>query len=205
MFGGVLRPATVALLLLSACAGGEALAAGTEPSSGMKVSGRANAPVGYVAFCRAFPEECRRRGTADTVRLDARRWEELLRVNAHVNRAVAPVLDSDLYDAEEVWTLPADRGDCEDYVLLKRRLLIERGWPSGALLITVVFDEVGDGHAVLIARTARGELVLDNKVDDVRLWHQTAYRYVKRQSAADPNRWVAVADRRRQSTTASLR
>jgi predicted transglutaminase-like cysteine proteinase len=114
-------------------------------------------------------------------------------------------MDSELYHEEEVWTLPFDRGDCEDYVLLKRRLLIDRGWPSGALLIAVVFDEVGDGHAVLIARTDQGELVLDNKVETIRLWHQTAYRYVKRQSASDPNNWVAVTDRRAQSTTSSLR
>jgi predicted transglutaminase-like cysteine proteinase len=202
MFGGVLRSATAVFLLLS---GAGAQAAGTGPASGMEVTGRANAPVGYLAFCRTFPGECLRRGTAAAVRLDDRRWEQLVRVNAHVNRAVAPVMDADLYGVQEVWTLPADRGDCEDYVLLKRRLLIERGWPSGALLVTVVFDEVGDGHAVLIARTDRGELVLDNKAESVRLWYQTAYRFVKRQSAADPNRWVAVMDRRGQAATSSLR
>ena len=60
----------------------------------------------------------------------------------------------------------------------------------------MVFDEVGDGHAVLLARTSRGELVLDNKTDDIRLWHETAYRYVKRQSITDPNRWVSVGDPR---------
>jgi predicted transglutaminase-like cysteine proteinase len=205
MFGGVLRSVTAALLLLSVCTGAGAQTAGTEPAFAMQVSGGANAPVGYVAFCRGFPRECLRRGTAHVVRLGSRRWEQLVRVNAHVNRAVAPMMDSDLYGTEEVWTLPTAQGDCEDYVLLKRRLLIERGWPSGALLVAVVFDEIGDGHAVLIARTDRGELVLDNKADNIRPWHQTAYRYVKRQSVADPNRWVAVADRRGQSTTASLR
>jgi len=33
----------------------------------------------------------------------------------------------------------ADRtatGDCEDYVLLKRKMLIDAGWPREALLIT---------------------------------------------------------------------
>jgi len=205
MFRGVLR--SVAAVVLAWGVGTDTLAqaAGPDPASGMEVSGRARPPVGYVGFCHAFPGECLRRGTADTVRLDDRRWEQLLRVNAHVNRAVAPVTDADLYAAEEVWTLPTDRGDCEDYVLLKRRLLIERGWPSGALLVAVVFDEIGDGHAVLIARTDRGEVVLDNKVESVRLWHQTAYRFVKRQSVADPNSWVSVSDRRWESATSSLR
>ena len=49
--------------------------------------------------------------------------------------------DLDLYGRIEHWTYPAAMGDCEDYVLLKRRLLRERGWPSSALLITVVRDE----------------------------------------------------------------
>jgi predicted transglutaminase-like cysteine proteinase len=81
-------------------------------------------------------------------------------------------------------------------VLLKRKWLVERGWPSGALLVTVVFDEVGDGHAVLLARTSRGEFVLDNKTDRLRRWYDTAYRFVKRQSTVDPNRWVSIGDPR---------
>ena len=85
------------------------------------------------------------------------------------------------------------------------RITLCAAWVTSALLVTVVFDEVGDGHAVLIARTDRGELVLDNKAESVRLWYQTAYRFVKRQSAADPNRWVAVMDRRGQAATSSLR
>ena len=79
---------------------------------------------------------------------------------------------------------------------MKRKLLVERGWSTGALLVTVVFDEIGDGHAVLLVRTDRGELVLDNKTDAVLAWYETAYRFVKRQSVADPNRWVSVGDPR---------
>lgn len=202
MLRGASRSALAGLLLLII---GASAGAQTGAGSGMEVTGRASAPIGAVQFCRTHPGECRRRGAASAVKLDRHRWDELVAVNAHVNAAIAPVTDADLYGAEEVWTLPADRGDCEDYVLLKRRLLIERGWPSGALLVTVVFDEVGDGHAVLVARTDRGELVLDNKVEAIRLWHETVYRYVKRQSSSDPKGWVAVADRRWQTTTSSLR
>jgi len=79
---------------------------------------------------------------------------------------------------------------------LKRQALIRQGWPSGALLVTVVFDEVGDGHAVLIARTDRGDFALDNKVNAIRIWSKTPYRYVKRQSVSDPDRWVAINDSR---------
>ena len=75
----------------------------------------------------------------------------------------------------------------------------------GALLITVVFDEAGDGHAVLAVRTDRGEFILDNKTDRIRFWQQTAYRYVKRQSVSDPNRWVSVGDSRWTPSTAAPR
>jgi predicted transglutaminase-like cysteine proteinase len=47
-----------------------------------------------------------------------------------------------------------------------------------------------------MARTNRGDLVLDNKTDAIRLWHETAYRYVKRQSVVDPKRWVSLGDPR---------
>ena len=111
-----------------------------------------------------------------------------------INKKIAPVTDLEFYNTEEYWTLPASHGDCEDYVLLKRQALIRQGWPSGALLVTVVFDEAGDGHAVLIVRTDRGDFVLDNKIDAIRIWSQTPYRYVKRQSISDPDRWVAIND-----------
>ena len=128
--------------------------------------------------------------------LNERTWRDLQEVNTLVNRIVTPATDLEIYHRDEVWTLPETYGDCEDYVLLKRKWLIERGWPTSSLLITVVFDEVGDGHAVLLARTSSGDFVLDNKTDKLRRWYETAYRFVKRQSTADPNRWVSVGDPR---------
>lgn len=162
----------------------------------MKVSGWTNPPVGYVDFCRNFPEECRPVGSDAAKALTERRWQDLQEVNTFVNRIILPATDRDFHGVDEVWTLPETRGDCEDYVLLKRKWLVERGWPTGALLVTVVFDEVGDGHAVLLVRTNGGDYVLDNKIDAIRPWHETAYRFVKRQSVNDPNRWVSVGDPR---------
>jgi predicted transglutaminase-like cysteine proteinase len=171
----------------------------------MQVSGWTNPPVGYLDFCRNFPGECAAKGSLTAELLSERHWRDLQEVNALVNHLIAPATDMEFYRAEEVWTLPETYGDCEDYVLLKRKWLIERGWPTGALLITVVFDEVGDGHAVLLVRTSGGDLVLDNKTDAVHRWQETAYRFVKRQSVQDPNRWVSVGDPRwsAQSTATS--
>ncbi len=171
-------------------------AAGSAQGLSMKIGGWTNPPVGYLDFCKRFPHECATRGADGAQTLDEERWGDLQEVNTFVNRIVIPATDHDFYRSDEVWTLPETHGDCEDYVLLKRKWLAERGWPTSSLLVTVVFDEVGDGHAVLLARTGSGEFVLDNKTDDIRPWHETAYRFVKRQSVSDPNRWVSVGDPR---------
>jgi len=90
-------------------------------------------------------------------------------------------------------------------VLLKRRMLIEAGWPRQALLVTVVRDKRGDGHAVLTVKTNKGEFILDNQEEDIKLWSDTGYRFVKRQSQENPNTWVALGDRRPTVATASSR
>jgi predicted transglutaminase-like cysteine proteinase len=173
-----------------------AMSAANPPDAVMPTAGWARPPIGYIGFCLNFPAECQRSGASNAVALTENLWTELVAVNRVINKQVAPVTDLEFYDTEEYWTLPTNYGDCEDYVLLKRQALIRQGWPSGALLVTVVFDEVGDGHAVLIARTDRGDFVLDNKIDPIRLWSKTPYRYVKRQSVSDPDRWVAINDSR---------
>jgi predicted transglutaminase-like cysteine proteinase len=102
--------------------------------------------------------------------------------------------------------LPNDGyGDCEDYVLLKRKMLMDAGWPREALLITVVRDKKGEGHAVLTVKSDKGEYVLDNQNESVLAWTETGYRFVKRQSQSDPNVWVSLGDNRPAVSTASSR
>jgi predicted transglutaminase-like cysteine proteinase len=109
-----------------------------------------------------------------------------------VNTDVAPVTDLELYGQPEVWAYPSGKGDCEDYVLLKRRLLAARGFPESTLLITVVRDENNEGHAVLTVRTDRGDLILDNKRREVMRWADTPYTFVKRQSERNPLVWISL-------------
>jgi predicted transglutaminase-like cysteine proteinase len=61
------------------------------------------------------------------------------------------------------WAYPDDmfRGDCNAYVLLKRKLLIAAGWPTSSVLITVVYTADGEGHAVLTVRTGAGHWPLE--------------------------------------------
>ena len=114
--------------------------------------------------------------------------------------------DLEHWGVVEKWSYPDDGfGDCEDYVLLKRRMLIQAGWPREALLITVVRERSGDGHAVLTVKTDKGEFILDNQNEDILLWSDTSYRFVKRQSQHDPNVWVALGDPRPTISTATSR
>ena len=152
-------------------------------------------PIGYVNFCHQHKADCRPSGQfADRIQLTAAKFRALDKVNRSVNTSIAPVTDMQLYGKVEYWTYPDKRkeGDCEDYVLLKRRILMERGWPESTLLITVVRDENNEGHAVLTVRTDRGDLVLDNKQREIRAWADTPYTYVKQQSARNPLVWISL-------------
>jgi predicted transglutaminase-like cysteine proteinase len=164
-------------------------------------------PIGWVEFCTERPWECKVAPTAarDVV-LSPKTWRDMVRINRHVNERVRPMTDLEHYGVVEKWAYPDDGyGDCEDYVLLKRRMLMEAGWPREALLITVVRDKKGDGHAVLTVKTDQGEFVLDNQNEDILLWTQTGYRFVKRQSQSDPNQWVSLGDPRPAAATATSR
>ena len=120
-------------------------------------------------------------------------WKDLQRVNLWVNSHVKPITDMDHWGVVERWNYPDDGyGDCEDYVLLKRKMLIDAGWPREALLITVVRDKKGEGHAVLTVKSDKGEFVLDNQNENVVAWTETGYRFVKRQRHRCSRR-VAVA------------
>lgn len=146
---------------------------------------------GWVEFCSRTPEECivdlRQ---PETLPMTEELADLLSSVNLSVNRRLIPVTDRNHWGVVDLWSYPTDgMGDCEDYQLLKRKLLIEAGLPRRALRMTVVIDENGEGHAVLTVRTDRGDLILDNKTDDVLEWFRTNYRYIKRESA-ETTGWV---------------
>jgi len=165
------------------------------------------APIGWVEFCLENPEECSSRPTEPRdVVMSQQAWRDLLKVNHWVNETVKPMTDMDHWGVIEKWSLPSDGyGDCEDYVLLKRKMLIDAGWPRAALLITVVRDRQGEGHAVLTVKTDKGEFILDNQNENVVAWTETGYRFVKRQLQSDPNVWVSLGETRPSVATASAR
>ena len=171
----------------------------------LKIYGKTLPPIGYVEFCKSHAKQCAPRGgnTAE-VEMTNQRWAELKKINDYVNSNVEPVTDQDLYKVAEHWTYPEAKGDCEDYVLLKKHYLTEMGWPPEVLLITVVLDQQNAGHAVLTVKTDLGDFVLDNQNTDILPWQDTPYRFIKRQSQAHPSVWVSLDPdyAARKSTTA---
>ena len=165
------------------------------------------APIGWVEFCADNPRDCRVGATqARDIVMTQAAWKDLLRVNRWVNETVKPMTDMDHWGVIEKWSYPTDGyGDCEDYVLLKRKMLIDAGWPREALLITVVRDKKGEGHAVLTVKSDKGEFILDNQNEEVVSWTETGYRFVKRQSQTDAQAWVSLGDSRPAVATASSR
>jgi predicted transglutaminase-like cysteine proteinase len=165
------------------------------------------APIGWIEFCVEHADECHVKSLEPRdVVLSTKAWNDLVHVNGWVNERVQPLTDLEHWGVVERWSYPDDGyGDCEDYVLLKRRMLMQSGWPRQALLITVVRDRKGEGHAVLTVKTDKGEFILDNEDERILLWSETDYRFVKRQSQSDPNVWISLGDTRPAVATAASR
>ena len=210
--GGVSLIAGVAVLAAAAgtAAAGERLAYGGpvnlhERAAYIAVGAVTRPPIGWVEFCIRYKPECATKpSTARDVVLTPTAWSDMVKVNNWANSNIKPITDLEHWGVVEQWDYPDDGyGDCEDYVLLKRRMLMQAGWPREALLITVVRDKKGDGHAVLTVKTNRGEFILDNQEAEILPWNKTGYRFVKRQSQSDPNVWVALGEPRAPATVSA--
>ena len=151
------------------------------------------APFASVVFCMKNRDQCTDTGGDDIVTLDDDRRAEMLSVNSGINRSIRPQNDS---SSRDVWSVDVRSGDCEDYALTKRKHLIALGWPSRALRIAVATTRSGEGHAVLIAKTSAGDMVLDNRTSNVRDWKSTDLHWIKMQSKNNPMAWVSIGGER---------
>jgi len=214
MVGGVIHavlnaPLRVALIVTLAASATVVLPAlaGPELVAHVPVSGSAAPPFGWVEFCTREPHDCPNTRTAPhDITLTPEAWATLVQVNNSVNETIKPLTDLEHWGVVDRWSYPDDGfGDCEDYVLLKRRILIQAGWPRESLLVTVVRDKKDEGHAVLTVTTDKGDYVLDNQQDEILLWWETGHRFIKRQSQSNPNVWVSLLDPRPAISTAAPR
>jgi predicted transglutaminase-like cysteine proteinase len=161
------------------------------PLEALLSAGAAGPTPAWIEFCSQLPQECAHDSSEPAeIVLDPTIWKLIVDVNERVNDEILPVTDQDHWGVADRWDYPDDGlGDCEDIQLLKRRRLTEAGLPQRAMRMTVVIDELGAGHAVLMVRTDRGDFILDNKRKAVLPWQETGYRYVKREGS-DSAAWV---------------
>jgi predicted transglutaminase-like cysteine proteinase len=160
----------------------------------IQVDGPTLAPLAHAHFCKNYARDCRvqkimfRGGAID---LTAERHQELVQINAEINRAIKPTRVNESVAAEK-WLIAPKTGDCNDYAVTKRHQLLARGWPARALLLAEVVTSWGEHHLVLVIRTRQGDLVADNLSADVRNWTQADYRWVRMQSSKNPTFWSTV-------------
>ena len=193
--------APLARALLFAVAAGLMTAASataeTKGSPSMVTGGITSQPIGHYEFCQKYADECNIRSkVTPPPRVTEYGWGVIREINTSVNTTIVAMTDQEIYGKDEVWEYPTTAGDCEDFVLLKRKKLIERGFSVADLLITVVRKPDGEGHAVLTLRTTDGDYILDNLTDEVKLWTDTNYTYLKRQASFNTGRWVSIEDGR---------
>lgn len=156
--------------------------------------------VAAKQFCELVPVECEKNRSPHRMTLTPERLVELDTINRDVNLGIKAESDCALYLRADVWAIPTTHGNCEDYTLRKRQLLRERGWPISALLITFVLTEAQEGHAVLTVLTDGGDFILDNLSGTPRLWHETNYIFVRRQSTRDPRKWRGLIPKQEVAT-----
>lgn len=152
-------------------------------------------PMAYFQFCERYGGECKPQRMlfrGGPLKLTDERWADLRAVNESVNDRIVPQRNL-LGLAGEEWLINPARGDCNDYAVSKRHLLLKRGWPARALLLSEVKMPSGEHHLVLVIRSDKGDMVLDNMTRVVKAWNKVPYKWVRMQSAANPNIWSTVA------------
>jgi len=205
------RTKTIALILLAALAAltagastAQTLAALPTPSPAALTLAEARPLPAWAAFCQRYAAECViDANEPNRIALTPALWSTIVSVNRRVNKSLRAVTDQEHWGVPDRWDLAEDgSGDCEDYQLLKRKLLAEAGLPRRAMRMTVVIDEKGEGHAVLTLVTDRGDFILDNKTSEVLAWYRTGYVFIKRESA-DTVAWVSLGGVTSPVTTAN--
>lgn len=149
------------------------------------------APLAFVKFCMRYPDECRKprmvyRG--GPVKLDAERYASLIEVNRKVNVSIRPEANLRGVVGEE-WIINPSSGDCNDYAVSKKHQLRAQGWPERALFLSEVVTTWGEHHLVLIVRTDKGDLVLDNLTGAIRHVSVARYQWVRAQKPGSPMSW----------------
>lgn len=93
--------------------------------------------------------------------------ELLTRIQRQGNKDVSYQEDIRTYGQIEKWAYPKEDGpkllgDCEDFSIYKRKLLMDAGVPGGALLLTICKNSSEQGHCVLCVVTNDRDFIMCN-------------------------------------------
>jgi predicted transglutaminase-like cysteine proteinase len=151
-------------------------------------------PVGQPAVKDASP-------VAQTVDWTPQNQRLIEGVNRDINGRIIGRSDEMTYGLADYWNTPLSTphegptyGDCKDYVIEKRRALMDAGLPASALSIAIVKTHWNATHAVLLVATDKGEMVLDNLSPWVTAWNRLDYRWIERQAPGSTLTWVGVGN-----------
>ncbi len=144
------------------------------------------APLGFQILCVQTPEACTS-SPADRTSYSPRTMQMISAINRQVNNTIIAKNDVGM----DRWVINPQQGDCEDYVLTKRAQLVSSGLPMSALRIATALTSSGVGHAVLVLRTDRGDLILDNLTNAIKPWGKTDLNMLTI-SGANPEKWFNI-------------
>jgi predicted transglutaminase-like cysteine proteinase len=151
------------------------------------------APRGWIQFCKTYSTQCHSEKVAAPISYD-KFQKDLHQITIYVNKFQARVETpkEDWYYIDRV-----GYGDCEDYVLTKRRILHDNYGVSFSNLLIAVVQARNELHAVLIVRTDKGFYVLDNLRNRLVLLDDVGYGLVKLQSPLDSAEFLAADEWKR--------
>ena len=164
--------------------------------------GKTLPPVGFVKFCATNPGDCKTRSAAhERIAMSPERWNQLYLINSLREwQDCARSATRTSTAKPSTGPIPPMRETAKTTCCSRSVSWKGLGFSAEALLITVVLDEKNEGHAILTVTTDAGDYVLDNRFDKVSRWNDTTYKFLKRQSHANPLQWVALV---KQSTSNS--
>ena len=146
-------------------------------------------PNQHKEFCKWHPDQCKKIGTIKPAQFTAEKLIQLMDINQTVNTMIKGRVEP---KGTDIWRFPTNGyGDCEDYAIMKRSMLLNLGWASSQLLMGIVYQKEQGWHAILIARTTNGDYVLDNLRNDVHPVDESKHIFHWRQSFVNPVAWVA--------------
>lgn len=169
-----------------------AITATVANAASIRTGGVTSQPAGHHHYCNRGGRHCGGHADAGPAKMSPAKWAAVNSVNAKVNRSIKPVSDMESRGVPEYWANGGSQGDCEDYALKKRSLLLSRGFKPSQLPLVKTRLPHGEAHIVLVVRTTDGDFVLDNLRNDVRSYKKTGYRFLKMQSASNSSKWVNI-------------